>query len=256
MNEPVRLRDTGGAASALLGAGRLDVPHAARQRALAFTGVAAGLATTGVAGAAAATSLVKTVVLCVCLGTVGGGLLSLAASEALSGAQTTQADSKPAPASERAALPPPAAAVAKDQAIEPTVAPAFPAAAPVASPAPAAPAAAGAPVTPPAAATSSPGKPPRASNLFDEQRIIESARAAVSRGDGQSALVMLDGYARAYAQGQFGPEALALRIEALSHMGDLAGARRLAAEFRQSYPHHPLLARAQAVAEAPPATRR
>jgi hypothetical protein len=83
-------------------------------------------------------------------------------------------------------------------------------------------------------------------SLFEEQRIIESARAAVARGDARSAFSLLDDYERAYASKQFRPEALALRIEALRSNGQLGAARALAAEFGQKYPHHPLLQQVQA----------
>jgi hypothetical protein len=267
MNEPVRLRDTGGAARVLLGAGKLQVPHTSRQRALAFTGVAAGVATTGTATAAGATSLFKSVVLCVCLGTVGGGLTSLAVSETVSRLQTPSADARPAPTPKRAITAPksPSAAATADATSEPTLtptasvfdaAPAERAALPDARANAVAPAA-GAPVTaaPPAANVSNVEKPARAASLFDEQRIIESARAAVSRGDAQGALATLDGYDHSYAQGQFGPEALALRIEALSAKGDLARARSLAAEFQRRYPHHPLLAPVQTAVQGPSTTK-
>jgi len=255
MNEPVRLRDTGGAAGALLGAGKLQVPHASRQRALAFTGVAASVATTGMATAAGATSLVKSVMLYVCLGTVGGGLASLAVSETLARVEAPHVDVKPAPAPPKPAAKPLTAAV-REEAPEVPAAPAEPAL-PVSEPTPtphdghttgaAAPTAASVP--------SSSSKAPRATSLFDEQRIIESARAAVSRGDAQGALATLDGYTRSNPQGQFGPEALALRIEALSARGDLARARSLAADFRQRYPHHPLLASVQTAVQNPPPKR-
>jgi hypothetical protein len=80
-------------------------------------------------------------------------------------------------------------------------------------------------------------------SLFEEQRIIESARAAVARGDARSAFALLDNYEHAYASKQFWPEALALRVEALRASGQLAAARALAADFAQKYPHHPLLQR-------------
>jgi outer membrane protein assembly factor BamD (BamD/ComL family) len=101
----------------------------------------------------------------------------------------------------------------------------------------------------PVAAPSNLSKGPRASSLFEEQRIIESARAAASRGDTGSALATLDSYQLAYPQGQFGPEALALRIEALSARGDLTRARSLAAEFQRRYPHHPMMAPVQAAVQ-------
>jgi hypothetical protein len=223
----------------------LNVPSAARRRALTFTGVAAGMAASGTAAAAGATSLVKGVVLYICLGTVGGGALSLGVSEAFSRAEARDAQAKqaqrvkPAAPAVAVALPvaePVASAVSAAVAapLEPVVAPAERSSL--------APSAAVAPR--PLVATAASARRPAAPSLFEEQAIIESARAALARGDSASALSTLDGYDRA-AERQFGPEALALRIEALSR-GDLARARSLAAEFRQRYPHHPLLSRVQA----------
>jgi hypothetical protein len=256
MKEPVRLRETGGAARALLGAGKLEVPHTSRQRALAFTGVAASLATTGTAAAAGATSLVKSVALCVCLGTMGGGLASLAVSETV--ARWQAPDAEPAAtatfAKRATAAAQPAAAAAPDAVSEPEAAPAPPAV--PAEPAAVANHASGAALAAPLAAPPSSSSKPRVSSLFEEQRIIESARAAVSRGDAHGALATLDGYARAYGQGQFGPEAMALRIEALSAKGDLGRARGLAGEFHQRYPHHPLLAPVQTAVQGPASTKR
>lgn len=255
MNDPVRLRDTGGAAGALLSAGKLQVPHASRQRALAFTGVAASVAATGTAAAAGATSLVKSVMLCVCLGTVGGGVASLAVSETLSRVEATQVDVKPA-AAPRKAVAKPLIAAAPQQALEVPAAPTETSPAVVEASPISHDGRIGAVAPTPGAAPNSSSKAPRAASLFDEQRIIESARAAVSRGDTQSALSTLDGYTRSNPQGQFGPEALALRIEALSARGDLTRARSLAADFRQRYPHHPLLASVQTAVQNTPSPKR
>ena len=85
------------------------------------------------------------------------------------------------------------------------------------------------------------------SSLVEEQRIIESARAAVARGDLRSASAALDNYDRSYAAKQFAPEALALRVEALHGAGQVSEARTLAADFARRYPHHPLLQRVQGV---------
>jgi hypothetical protein len=81
--------------------------------------------------------------------------------------------------------------------------------------------------------------------LFEEQRAIERARAAISRGDAGSGLALLDDYERGYAQRQFGPEALALRVEALRLQGRLAAARSRANDIEQ---RHPLLARVRELA--------
>ncbi|HXK18804.1 MAG TPA: hypothetical protein VNG33_13430, partial [Polyangiaceae bacterium] len=254
MNGPERLRDSQGAARTLMAGARLEVPGASRKRALAFVGTAAaGTAVSGTAAAAATTSLVKGVVLCVCLGTVGGGLASLAVSETISRIETRAATTtRPATTHAVVPAPPPPAPVVPETL--------------VAAPEPVAPAApdhattrdtrdarasspalgvsgAAAPAVAAAATKSEPGP-----SLFEEQRSIESARAAVARGDSATALATLDDYERVYGGGQFGPEALALRVEALSAAGQLGRARSLAAEFQRRYPHHPLLTRVQGAA--------
>jgi hypothetical protein len=231
-----------------MGGSGLVVPSAARRRALMFTGTAAGMAATGTAAAAAAgvTSVFKGVAIYVCLGAVGGGALSLAVSEAFSRAEprieATQASvAKPvAPAQGAALVPTVAEAVASAAPV--TVAPG------ATEDEPSERAAAAASKRSTVSSTSSSKRPP-APSLFEEQRSIESARAALVRGDAGAALAALDGYQRDYAQGQFGPEALALRVEALSKRGDLARARSLSDEFRQRYPHHPLLSRVQAAVQ-------
>ena len=85
--------------------------------------------------------------------------------------------------------------------------------------------------------------------MFEEQSVIETARAALAQGDAGRALATLDVYDRRYAQRQFGPEALALRVEALRAEGQIGLARTLAQEFERRYPHHPLLTRVQGVRE-------
>lgn len=249
MTEPLRLRDGAGPARVLMAGSRLAVPSASRRKALAFTSAAASMAASGTAVAAGgATSLVKSVVLCVCLGTLGGGALSLAVSELVtrvdsSRAHPTVAAPKPSRVERTrapTASPPPLSEEA--QASAPSAAePALPAArsgSPVAAAAPAVPLAL------------APGrKLEPAPSLFEEQRAIETARGAVARGDATTALGLLDDYQSSYPRGQFRPEALALRIEALSQHGELGRARSLAAEFRHAYPHHPLLLRVQAAVQ-------
>jgi hypothetical protein len=82
--------------------------------------------------------------------------------------------------------------------------------------------------------------------LLDEVKLIEAARGAARRGDAMGTLAALDQYSKAYPRAQFGPEALALRIEALSRSGSMSQARALAAQFGRIYPTHPLLGRVQA----------
>jgi hypothetical protein len=92
MNEPLRLRDGDGAARVLMGGSGLNVPRASRRRALTFvSAAAAGTAVSGTAAAATTAALVKGVLLCVCLGAAGGGLASLAISEAFTRLETPPA---------------------------------------------------------------------------------------------------------------------------------------------------------------------
>jgi hypothetical protein len=257
MKEPMRLRSGTGPARALMAGSVLPVPSASRQQALQFASVAVGMTASGAAAAATttgATSLVKSLVLSVCLGAVGGGVMSLAVSETFSHFEKAQpVAGKPAPLAQRPV---------NQQGRAPSAP--SPAPEPVASVAAALPAPAAAAAEPSAAALRGKNKATSADDraaavgapgsdklelgpsLFEEQKVIESARAAVAHGDAFAALSTLDSYDRTYARKQFGPEALALRIQALGMAGQLGLARTLAAEFEQKYPHHPLLSRVQA----------
>jgi hypothetical protein len=257
MNGPLRLRDGEGPAQVLMGGSGLNVPSASRRRALTFVGTAAaGTAVSGTAIATTTASLVKGVALCVCLGTVGGGLASLAVSETFSrvearrpatiGSTTTQASVRAVSPSAPAARLDPAPPVVAPTAPDPVTTREARGSAP-------APGVSGAAA--PAVATAASAKPLPGPSLFEEQRSIESARAAVARGDAGSALATLDDHDRAYQKGQFGPEALALRVEALSAAGQLGRARGLAAEFQRRYPHHPLLSRVQGAALGVPSAK-
>jgi hypothetical protein len=245
MNEPTRLRDGEGAARQLMAGSVMHVPSASRRRAVAFTSAAATMGASATAVAASATSVVKSFVLCVAIGAAGGGAMSLLASETFARFDTkATSDAQPVPQSSHVR-------------VTPQLAPQAPAVVAVEAP----------PEVPPpvAAAKDASGvgkslaredgatrsrdalQAPAAArpepSLFEEQRIIESARAAVARGDARTAFSVLDHYERAYASKQFWPEALALRVEALRNSGQLAAARVLAADFAQKYPHHPLLQR-------------
>jgi hypothetical protein len=257
MNEPKRLRDGDGPAAMLLARAELEVPSASRKRALAFTGAAASmLASSGAAAAASGAALAKSVMLWVVVGTVGGGLLSLTVAQTISSFEARGA----AKSATTLPLPPPRAPVAPPRA--PAVAPPPPesvATAPEVAESPSEGArspgsinqgrSAGSSKPSPAPVGAAVSKPAVTSSLFDEQRSIEMARAAVSRGDASSALATLDDYQRAYPQGRFGPEALALRVEALRAQGNIEGARAFARQFERRFPHHPLLSRVQAAAQ-------
>ncbi|HEX2872568.1 MAG TPA: hypothetical protein VHP33_14965 [Polyangiaceae bacterium] len=258
MSEPVRLRDGEGAARRLMAGAVLHVPRASRRRAVAFTSVAASLGASTVAVTASAASVLKSFVVCVAIGAVGGGVMSLAASETIARLeQKAEGQAQPAAQAGRGPAPARTPSALEEVAVAPRAAPPVteppavvevaPAAEPSAKAAPSKTLVAGrdalaAPEPEPPAARAVAG-----SSLVEEQRVIESARAAVARGDLRAASAALDTYDRSYASKQFGPEALALRVEALHGMGQLAQARALAADFARRYPHHPLLRRVQGV---------
>jgi TolA-binding protein len=207
-----------------------------------------------VAVTASAASVLKSFVVCVVIGAVGGGVMSLAASETIARLDQkpdSQAQPAPqaavAPAQIRAPSAPDAVASAAPAVEAPAVVEAAPVAELSAKTAPSRSSGAGreeaAPSLPePQTARAVPG-----SSLVEEQRVVESARAAVARGDLRAAAAALDNYDRSYPAKQFGPEALALRIEALRGAGQVSEARALAADFARRFPHHPLLQRVQGV---------
>jgi TolA-binding protein len=69
------------------------------------------------------------------------------------------------------------------------------------------------------------------SDLRDQIAVVDSARSAVSAGDGRRALEVLRRYQDKYPAGHFLPEANALRIEALVRLGRISEARVLAERF-------------------------
>jgi hypothetical protein len=232
MKEPQRLRDGAGPARELLLGAPLRVPVAARRRALAFTAAAVNATAAGTALAASGMSLGKSIALCVSLGVAGGSLASLGVSSLLTHEDGARASSSAivavAPLVEPKRKAPPASLAVE---------------APVDAPPPAVEAEPALPDSPlPAPARASRPAAARAT-LFDEQRVIEGARASLARGDASGALQQLDHYQRRFPDGQFHPEALALRVEALRSRGDVERAQKLADDFARRYPQHPLSSR-------------
>ena len=78
-------------------------------------------------------------------------------------------------------------------------------------------------------------------DLRDEIALLDSARAALSGGDGRRALEIVRRYEGRYASGTFRPEAGAIKIEALLKLGRDAEARDLARRFVAEH-HGTLLA--------------
>jgi outer membrane protein assembly factor BamD (BamD/ComL family) len=83
--------------------------------------------------------------------------------------------------------------------------------------------------------------------LSDEIVPIDRARAALSRGDTDTALRTLDEYDREFSQGTLAPEAAVLRIEALTGAGRSGEARAAARAFLAAHPTSPLASRVRKV---------
>lgn len=82
--------------------------------------------------------------------------------------------------------------------------------------------------------------PTPAATLSEEVALLDDAVAALRRGEGAAALLMLDRYDRKFPQGVLNPEATVARIEALVAIGDLARARTIAARFLAANGDSPL----------------
>lgn len=72
--------------------------------------------------------------------------------------------------------------------------------------------------------------------LREERAMIDVARMAVARGEGEHAITALQRHARKYPHGQLREERDALWIRALKLSGDLESARKRENDFRQAYP--------------------
>jgi hypothetical protein len=256
MNEPRRLIQSGGIAQRLLDSASLDKPGpAARRHAASLAATASSFARTssggsgtyragGASGPSArpaktlATWVAVGAAASVALGIAGSRLLTEGASHGAAPLEALPTLTQPAKSPDIAAEPATPLQPARELAPAPSATgngPAEPAHIEpwVPSPVSSAPGTAPAPVAP---------RPTTAASL-DETHQIEAARAALSRGDCPRAIAQLDAYDSSHPNGQLKPEAMALRIQALTNMGKTAEARALATEFEQKYPQHPLLGR-------------
>jgi hypothetical protein len=89
-------------------------------------------------------------------------------------------------------------------------------------------------------ASSSTGRS-RDTDLAAERLVIERARSALARGDGQGALVPIAQHERDFARGQLVEEREALAVQALVIAGRVPEATARAARFRKAYPSSLLL---------------
>jgi len=88
----------------------------------------------------------------------------------------------------------------------------------------------------------------RDADLREEIALLDAARTALASGSPHKAMGFLGQYARRYPNGTFVPEALALRIEALTDAGDRASAHALARGFLKAHPSSPLAERVERLA--------
>ena len=92
--------------------------------------------------------------------------------------------------------------------------------------------------SPPIPARVSTGTP--VDDIAGQIALLDAARAALSDGSAGRALAHLEQYEGRYPAGSFRPEAVALRIEALSKLGRTGEARGLAARFLAEHRDGPL----------------
>lgn len=95
----------------------------------------------------------------------------------------------------------------------------------------------------PAAAARAAAGPTPASSLSAETALLESARAALGRGDASTALALLEDHEREFPSGALVEERLASEVFALCGLGRRADAARVAADLLQRAPGSPLRAR-------------
>jgi outer membrane protein assembly factor BamD (BamD/ComL family) len=76
----------------------------------------------------------------------------------------------------------------------------------------------------------------RDQSLAAERRLLEQARTALVKGDGDGAIASLRKHARLFADGQLAEERDALLIRALVGKGEYAQARERASRFHKQHP--------------------
>jgi TolA-binding protein len=77
------------------------------------------------------------------------------------------------------------------------------------------------------------------SELRDEIRLMDQARAALRAGSADKALALLARYAQRYPEGAFRQEATVLQLEALERAGQRSKASSLARKFLDEHPESP-----------------
>jgi hypothetical protein len=89
-------------------------------------------------------------------------------------------------------------------------------------------------------------------DLGPQLALIDGARAALAQGNAKEALTRLKEYEVRYPGGALGPEATALRVEALLRAGEVARGQALGKKFVSQHPNGPYAARIRSLlAESP-----
>jgi hypothetical protein len=86
--------------------------------------------------------------------------------------------------------------------------------------------------------------------LAEEIAAFDRARGALEGGQADRALSLIDDYETRFPNGTFGQEAEVLRVKALVHAGDRAGASRAGQRFLAAHPTSPHAARVRAILES------
>jgi hypothetical protein len=104
--------------------------------------------------------------------------------------------------------------------------------------------------TAPAQSTESPSTAARSSNsssLSAELVVLDQARRAMSAGEPQHAVAVLDAYQSRFPRGEMATEATVLRVEALVNAGERSAARRVADAFMATDSGSPYASRIRSI---------
>jgi TolA-binding protein len=93
--------------------------------------------------------------------------------------------------------------------------------------------------TRPEIASPAPLPPSPVTPLSAEVTELDRARAALTAGNPERALAVLDAYRQKFPEGTLRPESAYVRIQAVLQRGDRAGARELASRFLAQHPNSP-----------------
>jgi Outer membrane lipoprotein len=93
-----------------------------------------------------------------------------------------------------------------------------------------------APAAPPSATTRPDERTHGAGSLRAERLLVETASAALTRGDYASAIASLRKHARTFPHGELAQEREVLLVQALKASGDDAAAQQRAKDFKQKFP--------------------